>query len=96
MDIGGEMMRVGKEDLKKPNQARVYLNEENQQMLDKLAENQPDLEKSKIMSILLSAALRAAKQNNYRLPMPLHFTISEGALEYSRAVLLSESPPKKR
>ncbi len=64
--------------LKKPKQARVYLNEENQAMLEDLTRRLVDLSESQVVTLLLSASLRAVKSNNNQMPLPLVFKIENG------------------
>jgi hypothetical protein len=58
----------------KPKQVRVYLNDENESMLRALAEK-VDMPESQIMTMLVSASLRAAKENDYILTLPIRFHV---------------------
>lgn len=63
---------------KKPRAARFYLNEENDKILQEFSAFQLDLEESKLLSILVSAALRAVKENGFKLPLPLKLKVLDG------------------
>ena len=66
-------------DPKKPRQVRVYLNEENAEIFATLGDRIPDLEDSRLLSLLVSAVLRAAKENDYRFRVPLKIHFCEDA-----------------
>lgn len=59
----------------KPKVARLYLNQENQQMLEELASKVVDLSESQILTLLVTSALRALKANGNRLTLPLNLDI---------------------
>ena len=73
--INQRVFRHGKGHKKKPRQVRVYLSAENQVMLRDLAERIADLSESQIVSLLVSAGLRAAKENDYKLHLPIKMEI---------------------
>lgn len=67
----------------KRNTYRLYLNDEDSALMQRAAEV-TELSQSELMSKLMAAALRAVAQNDYRLPLPLRFQISEGVAEVEK------------
>ena len=63
-------------DALKPRQVRVYLREKELQMLQDLVEI-TGMKDTAVLSILCSAALKAAKEVEYHLPLALKFTVTE-------------------
>jgi hypothetical protein len=61
----------------KPKVARLYLNRENQQMLEELASKVVDLSESQILTLLVTSSLRALKNNGNRFTLPLHLEITQ-------------------
>lgn len=68
----------------KPKQIRVYLRESEIEMLDALVE-MTGMKDTAVLTHLCTAALRAAKEVNYRVPLGLRFQIFEP---------LEPSPPR--
>jgi hypothetical protein len=62
----------------KARQVRVYLKEKELQTLNELVER-TGMRDTAVLSLLCVAALRAAKEADYRMPLPLKFNISEGS-----------------
>lgn len=94
-DICGRVGEMGNA-VKKSRQARLYLNEDNETMLRELSEAQPDLPESSLCSMLLSAALRAAKRNGYTMPLPLEFEIIEPKNKYPQRAAAAVLNDKKK
>lgn len=67
-------------DAKKPKQIRVYLLEEELEVLSQLVEI-TTMKDTAILSHLLKAALRAAKDAEYQVPLALKFNIVDAASE---------------
>lgn len=67
----------------KPKQIRVYLRESEIEMLDALVE-MTGMKDTAVLTHLCTAALRAAKEVDYRVPLALKFRVSEPL----------ESPPR--
>ena len=59
----------------KPKVARLYLNQEAQELLSASSAEIGDLSESQIMSLLVLAALRALQQENFRMVMPLRLSV---------------------
>lgn len=59
----------------KPKQVRVYLRNEELQVLSELVER-TGLRDTYIMSLLCVAALRAVKKAEYKLQLPLEFRVT--------------------
>jgi len=66
----------------KPKQVRVYLNAENESLLRELSAHVSELSESQIVTVLITAALRACVASGNRIPLPLKFTVSEGLEDY--------------
>ena len=64
----------------KARQVRVYLRDQELKMLEELVEI-AGMRDTAVLSILCSAALRAAKEVDYRIPLALKFQILEGLPE---------------
>jgi hypothetical protein len=67
----------------KAKQIRVYLREQELQMLGELVEIS-GMKDTAILSLLCSAALRAAKEVSYRVPLALRLTVAEGVQETTK------------
>jgi hypothetical protein len=92
MDSSAQLPPVAKQ-VNKHRAVRLYLNDENDGTLRKLADEMgPELEESKLASVLLAAALRAVKVNGYKIPLPLRFSIEE---ETFNPRILKDAPTKK-
>ena len=63
---------------KKGKPSRLYILEDDESSLAKLCES-TGLTSTMVMTLLVSAGLKAAVENNYRLPLPLRFRISQEA-----------------
>jgi hypothetical protein len=63
----------------KPKVARLYLNRENQQMLEDLESKVVDLSDSQILTLLVTSSLRALKANANQLSLPLNFEVIRDA-----------------
>jgi hypothetical protein len=61
-------------DSTKPKQVRVYLREQELKMLNELVEI-TGMKDTAVLTILSTAALKAAKDANYRLPLALKFQV---------------------
>lgn len=59
----------------KPKVARLYLNQEAQDLLSASAKAVGDLSEAQIMSLLLLASLRALKEEGFRMVMPLRLAV---------------------
>jgi hypothetical protein len=60
----------------KPNMFRVYLNAENSTLMQEICER-IEVGQSELLTKLVTAALRAVKDNNYRISLPLKFEVKE-------------------
>lgn len=73
---------------KKGKPSRLYILEDDEAALEKLCES-TGLTSTMVMTLLVSAGLKAACENNYRLPLPLKFKIVQevesGPVETKRA-----------
>jgi len=63
---------------KKGKPARLYILEDDEKLLDKLAEH-TGLAQTSVMTFLISAGLKACAEIGYRLPLPLKFQIVNGS-----------------
>jgi hypothetical protein len=63
-------------DSTKPKQVRVYLREQELKMLNDLVEI-TGIKDTAVLSLLCAAALKAAKDVEYRLPLALRFQVLE-------------------
>ncbi len=61
----------------KPKQVRVSLNDECQAMFAELAEKASDLPESQLMTLLVTAALRAVRERDYRIAIPFKLVVVE-------------------
>lgn len=61
----------------KPKNVRLYLNEENQQMLRELASSALDFSESQLLTLLVTASLRTLKAQGYRFTIPLKLAVVE-------------------
>ena len=68
-------------ELMKRKQVRVYLTPDMEKTLSTMAAAIESLSETDIMTTLLAAGLKACARNDYRMPLPLKFTITE---DYSR------------
>ena len=59
----------------KPKVARLYLNQEAQELLSESSASIGDLSESQIMSLLVLAALRALKEEKFRMVMPFRLSV---------------------
>ena len=66
---------------KKSKRSWLYLSEEDQARLQKLAAAVGTLNDATILSALASASLRACEELGNRMPLPLKFRIIEGSME---------------
>ena len=64
-------------DSTKPKQVRVYLREQEIGMLDELVEI-TGMRDTAVLTLLCSAALKAAKEADYRIPLAVRFKLAEG------------------
>jgi hypothetical protein len=55
----------------KPKQVRMNLNEECQVMFAELCKSASDLPESQLATLLMTSALRAVRDENYRVTVPL-------------------------
>jgi integrase len=62
---------VRMKDELKHRQVRVYLNSENQRILSEFAARVGDISESQLMTLLVSAGLRAAKDADFKIALPL-------------------------
>lgn len=62
----------------KRKQVRIYLDAESEKDFGKLVEAIGSMSESAVMTVLVSAALRACVDRGYRMPLPLKFQIREG------------------
>lgn len=60
----------------KPKIVRMYLNEDAQRTLRALVEKAVDLSEQQICSLLFSASLRAMKEADYTITLPLNFSVT--------------------
>jgi hypothetical protein len=67
----------------KPKQVRVYLREHELKMLNELVEI-TGMRDTAVLTLLCTAALKAAKEADYRIPLALKFQVSEGIPEPTR------------
>jgi hypothetical protein len=67
-------------DSTKPKQVRVYLREHELKMLNDLVQI-TEMKDTAVLSLLCVAALKAAKDADYRLPLALKFRVVEGTAE---------------
>jgi hypothetical protein len=74
-------------DSTKPKQIRVYLREAELQMLNELVEI-TGIKDTAVLTLLCTAALKAAKEADYRVPLALKFKLAEGLTETTK-------PPNK-
>lgn len=81
---------------KKPKQVRIYLNEENQQTLEEMASRMPELEESKLTTMLVSASLRAVREINYRFTFPIRLKFCELIEDENPRLALNEEKPEYR
>jgi hypothetical protein len=81
----------------KPKVARLYLNQEAQELLSKSSAAIGDLSESQIMSLLVLAALRALQQENFRMEMPLRLSVvkEQSSLLVPVDLLAEDNPQKK-
>lgn len=63
-------------DSTKPKQVRVYLREQEIQMLNELVEI-TGIKDTAVLTILCTAALKAAKEADYRIPLAVRFKLAE-------------------
>jgi hypothetical protein len=61
----------------KPKQVRLYLNEECQTLFADLVEAVQPLPESQLTTILMTAALRAMRDRDVKLSLPLKFAVVE-------------------
>lgn len=61
----------------KPKQVRLYLNEECQTLFAALVNGVQPLPESQLTTILMTAALRALRDQDYKLTLPLKFLVVE-------------------
>ncbi len=59
----------------KPKVARVYLNQEAQDMLKAAAESAVDVSEAQIVSLVVLSGLRALKECQYRITLPLRLAV---------------------
>lgn len=59
----------------KPKVARVYLNQEAQDMLAAAANAAEDVSESQIMSLVVLSGLRALRECHYRITLPLRLCV---------------------
>jgi hypothetical protein len=64
-------------DSTKPKQVRVYLREPELKMLNDLVEI-TGMRDTAVLTLLCAAALKAAKDADYRIPLAVRFKLSEG------------------
>lgn len=64
----------------KANTYRVYLNDENAGLMGKICEA-TELSQSELLTKLLVASLQSVKANNYRITLPLRFSMIDSAVE---------------
>ena len=60
----------------KPQQVRVYLNQESGDLLRAAGSKIPDLSEAQLVSLLVLAGLRALRANEYRVTLPLEMTMN--------------------
>jgi hypothetical protein len=60
---------------KKPNQVRLYLNEEAADLVKSAASAIGEIPESQIVSILVLAGLRALKEEGFNLTLPLKLSV---------------------
>jgi hypothetical protein len=61
-------------------QVRVYLDTEEDEMLTAIVgATEGKLSESDVMTMILSAALKSIRDNDYRFPIPLRFKVPDGA-----------------
>jgi len=60
----------------KPRQIRVYLREQEMEMLNELVDI-TGMKDTALLTLLATAALKAAKEADYRVPLALKFTLAE-------------------
>jgi len=61
----------------KPKNVRLYLNEDNQQMLRELASKARDFSESQLLTLLVTASLRALQTQGYKFTVPLSLAVVE-------------------
>ena len=64
-------------DSTKPKQVQVYLREREIKMLNELVEI-TGMRDTAVLSLLCAAALKAAKDADYRIPLAVRFSLAEG------------------
>jgi hypothetical protein len=64
----------------KPKQIRVYLRDPELKMLNELVEI-TGMRDTAVLTLLCTAALKAAKEADYRVPLALKFNVAEGLTE---------------
>lgn len=69
----------------KARQIRVYLRDPEVEMLNELVEIS-GMKDTAVLSLICSAALRATKEVDYRIPLALKFKVSEGVPEPNKPV----------
>jgi hypothetical protein len=67
----------------KPKQVRVYLREQEIGMLNELVEI-TGMRDTAVLTLLCTAALKAAKEADYRIPLAVRFKLAEGVEVRSR------------
>lgn len=60
----------------KPKNVRIYLNQENQEMLREAAKLAVDLSEQHLLTLLVSAGLRALKDSGYRIHLPFKMAVN--------------------
>ena len=75
---------------KKGKQVRLYILEDDEPILDKLSEA-TTLDTTTIMTLLVSAGLKACSANGNRIPLPLKFAVTSNA----ESPINEASPPYK-
>ena len=61
----------------KPKQVRMNLNEECQAMFAKLCESASDLPESQLATLLITSALRAVRDQGYKVTVPLRMHVDD-------------------
>jgi hypothetical protein len=79
----------------KPDHVRIYLNAENKETLQELAKRWKDFSESQLATLFLAACLRAAKESDYRITLPLNVKFIDEPSVTPRAIALNEPKPTR-
>ena len=78
----------------KGKQVRLYILEDDEARLDKLSKT-TGVNVTTIMTLIVSAGLKACELNNYRMPLPLQFRVEDTGPPYHLNELKPEPSRRK-